>query len=244
MTAPTPIHETAEGDLKDWIFDGGDVKITFLLEDNVYTTKVSSHAMLLASPVWKKFIFPPWDPQPTAQSQIEPHSGVQESVMQNNALSSLQDSVTQDTSTPSSNTTEKSIDFTEDNAVALLLILQIAHLQFGKLSTQISSEKLLELAKLSDQYQCVGVLKPWIDSWIESAELQGPDWLGKENWLFIYWVFGRDYEFAQYSYELVFEVELDKSGQYCTEQGNNFPQISPPDIFGKEIIDVSIPFDG
>ncbi|PVH77245.1 hypothetical protein DL98DRAFT_591492 [Cadophora sp. DSE1049] len=42
-------------------FDGGDVEITVMIQGERVKGKVASQAMVLASSVWKKFIFPPWE---------------------------------------------------------------------------------------------------------------------------------------------------------------------------------------
>jgi len=44
-------------------FPKGDVEITVLYNGEVVKGYVESNAMVRASPVWKKFIFPPWGQQ-------------------------------------------------------------------------------------------------------------------------------------------------------------------------------------
>ena len=62
----------------DFIFERGDVDIKVKLPDGTMVTgKVSAEAMALASPVWKKFMYPPWQvlAQPESGSKnLEPGS--------------------------------------------------------------------------------------------------------------------------------------------------------------------------
>jgi hypothetical protein len=58
------MYKLAEADFN---FPDGDIDIEIRGGKNTITGRVSSAAMALASPVWKKFVFPPWEvPQSTA----------------------------------------------------------------------------------------------------------------------------------------------------------------------------------
>ncbi|CZR64692.1 uncharacterized protein PAC_14591 [Phialocephala subalpina] len=57
-------------------FNDGDVRIKVKYQDEEVVGSVVSHAMVMASPVWRKFIFPPWVPDsaaaaPTKQKEID-----------------------------------------------------------------------------------------------------------------------------------------------------------------------------
>jgi hypothetical protein len=103
------------------------VRILVTYQDEQVIGKVSSRALVLASPVWEKFLFPPW----IVEGQEE---GVKE------------------------------IDCTEDNADALLLLLNIAHLNFVAVPNYLKYEPLFQVALLVDQYQCLNLIKPWLES--------------------------------------------------------------------------------
>lgn len=114
--------------LDEFSFDAGDVTIKILENDEVFTGKVNSTAMMLASPVWKKFLFPPW-----------------------------------------ANGTEpvRELDFTEDDSDALLLLLKIVHPQCANLPATTFRLPLglnTDMAILCDQYNCLPLVKPWIQS--------------------------------------------------------------------------------
>jgi hypothetical protein len=87
--------------------------------------------MILASDVWKVFLFPPWSNQATAEP--------------------VQD-----------------LDFTEDNAEALLVLLCVVHLRFEDIMYDSPPKQvLIDLAFLCDQYFCHHLIRPWAGNWID-----------------------------------------------------------------------------
>jgi hypothetical protein len=96
------VEPNASGPLKadDFTFDCGDVdiKVKRSSEDTITVGKVSSSAMAMASPVWKKFVY-----SPLLRIQGE-HS--------------------------TRGVPIKELDFTEDDPLALLILLRVAHLRF------------------------------------------------------------------------------------------------------------------
>lgn len=224
VTTLPSTHKSANDLDTDWNFDGGDISITYTLGGKILTGKVSSHAMILASPVWKKFIHPPWRQRFDFRSVAEQEA---------NKQSLKQDLATDYKSEAPSTSVEKHIDFSEDDGWALLIILRIVHLRFGKVPELVSSAHLLEIAKLSDQYQIFAVLKPWLRSWIEDAEAEGYEVLGKERWLFIFWAFGKEVQFKNLANELVFESRSNKKNEYLTSKGEALQEPTPPQIIGK-----------
>lgn len=56
-----------------FIFPTGDVKMLVTYNNELVEGKASSHALVLASPVWTRFLFPPWASPPTANpTTMEP----------------------------------------------------------------------------------------------------------------------------------------------------------------------------
>lgn len=173
--------------------------------------------MILASPVWKKAIYPP---RTESSASNKPGS---------NPLFTPTSSVcSSDTST------RKHLDFSEDDGQALALLLRIVHLRFDKILTSVSSNLLLQLAKLGNRYLCSRVLKPWVLPWILTSEQEGLESLGKESWLFIYLVFRKKAELFRVFEELIREVKVDKCGKYITARGQPLEAPIPPQVFGKE----------
>jgi hypothetical protein len=59
------------------------------------------------------------------------------------------------------------VDFTEDNAEALLILLCIAHLKFEQtLNKTPSREILIQLTMMCNKYFCHDLVKPWIGDWV------------------------------------------------------------------------------
>ncbi|CZR64669.1 uncharacterized protein PAC_14567 [Phialocephala subalpina] len=96
------------------------------------------------------------------------------------------------------------IDFTEDDSVALLLLLNIAHLKFRRIPDQLPYKLLLQVAILCDQYDCVDLVRPWLKDtlWLRDEQLEFSR-MSQRQWLFIAWVFGRDRVFEQAAILLV-----------------------------------------
>ena len=125
----------------------------------------------------------------------------------------------------------KSIDFTDDSAEARLILLRIAHCQFSKIPLRLESGMILDMAVLCDKYDCVGLVKPWLDMWLvdEWSQYDRP---GNEQWLFIAWVFGREQIFEALARKLQREMTADDCGEGLTSTGESFPSLMPPDIIG------------
>ena len=176
-----------------FIFDSGDLHLLVTYSNDQYYFVVSSHAMSLASPVWKKFLHPPFSTLPSKE-ESESHLPY------------------------------KKLDFKEDDAEALFTLLRTAHLQFSKVPATLTFESILNIAVLCDKYDCVGLVKPWLNSWLanESTQYKEP---GHEEWLFVAWVFGRENIFKAFAAKLVCEVR--------TNSKEDFPTPMPPDIIGK-----------
>ncbi|KAF8852140.1 hypothetical protein BDZ45DRAFT_730369 [Acephala macrosclerotiorum] len=59
------------------------------------------------------------------------------------------------------------LDFTKDKIDALLLLLQIAHLQFANIPKRLPYETLHGVAVLCGQYDCRKLAKPWLADWLK-----------------------------------------------------------------------------
>ncbi|CAG8974922.1 hypothetical protein HYALB_00006709 [Hymenoscyphus albidus] len=148
-------------------FPDADRTILVTHEGQLVVGQVSSAAMSRASPVWKKFITPPFSRLvPTSRSE-----------------------------TPTSEFSSAESITSEDDSEALLILLKIAHVQFANIPTKLPFDKLLAVAVLVDLYDCVELIMPWVQSWVaDEATESMKD--GQESWLFIAWVFGREEVFV------------------------------------------------
>ena len=138
---------------------------------------VSSHAMSMACLPWKKFVHPPF---PT--------------------ISNDSNDVPKTDGTPNL----KQLSFEEDDADALVIILNIAHFQHDRVPDELAFQELVNLAALCDKYDCLRLMRPWMSPWLTQWEkLVLDDPTGHEDWLFVAWVFDRQRSFEILSKKLV-----------------------------------------
>lgn len=162
-------------------FGDGDLLAAATWQDERIVFKISSTVLANASPVWKKFIFPPFPKLPDAENE-----------------------------------TDVQLDFTEDDPDALLLLFRIAHLQFTKIPLTLKLDILLQVAVLCDQYDCVRLVSPWVEGWLEDKP-GGDDY--SSNWLFIAWVFGRESVFEEVARHWVQEISIGDQLEDLMDEG-------------------------
>jgi hypothetical protein len=80
----------------------------------------------------------------------------------------------------------------EDNPEVMLLILRIAHVEFRKIPSALDLDTLYQIAVVSDKYDCVEFLQPWIKGWLEPHDLTSSKIAGNA---FICWAFGKERAF-------------------------------------------------
>jgi hypothetical protein len=163
---------------------------------NPLSLTASSAALSLASPIWKKFLYPPWSPSPGSPQPVP------------------------------------QLDFTSDTPSALAILLRIAHLQFRRVPKSMCYSQLLQIAILCDQYACVDLVQPWLESWLADEKTVSME-EGQEGWLFIAWVFERESIFEELAKKLVFEIKTNKEGQCLTRNGVVMPEPMPNGIIGE-----------
>jgi hypothetical protein len=184
-----------------FVFSTGNVRLKARdpISKELVIGSVSSDALVLASHVWKKFLFPPWEEEGGAGSLAQ-----------------------------------KEIDCSCDGPVALLILLNIAHLQFRSIPATLPYLDLYNVAILCDQYDCVQLVQPWLETWLE---YHGKKPFKKiSSWLFIAWVFGTEGAFESLAAEMAREVQTNQNGD-CLDHRGNFIQYKymPPGIIGKGI---------
>jgi hypothetical protein len=110
----------------------------------------------------------------------------------------------------------KTLDFTNDDSEALLILINVAHLKFtGILISRMKYHDLLQVAILCDQYDCVHLVGPWLSKWLGTVDEQRVDATktGQENWVFIAWVFGMHHMFDYTSYHLANNMHTNEHGR-------------------------------
>lgn len=125
-----------------------------------------------------------------------------------------------------SEATKKEIELEDDDARALLLVLQIAHLRFEEVARELMLTTLINVATTCDKYDMVAVCRPLIPGWVkkfterDAGRLVFPS--GAILW--VYWAFG---------YESEFVVLADKLRMVATKDTVIKWKTTPPDFSGK-----------
>jgi hypothetical protein len=188
-----------------FIFAGGDIAIEATYKSEKVIGKVNKYAMAMASPVWNKFVFPPWKKEHESGSD-----GVK---------------------TP--------IDFLGDNSDALRLLLNIVHFQFQWIPEKIEYNELFNVTVLCDQYDCVGLLRPWFSRWFDQSVVDAiarkHEGLPSERWLFIGWVFGNRELFEKAMGMLVLRSRKSQDGHLLGASRADLEEPLVPGVTSKYI---------
>jgi hypothetical protein len=220
------------------LVEEGGTRIIVTYKKNRVVGMVSPYAMALASPVWKKFIFPPF-------RQMPPNSDTAVVLETAGTAESSEPVVTEKIATmklkassPSVEPREE-IDFAEDPAEALLILLNITHFRFTTVPLTIPLHILSDIAILCDQYDCVHLVNPWLSQWLADEStgwkpaprvFGGPS---REKWLFIAWVFGREQVLKDLSSSLVRSLCTYDEGDCAVLEARHGPM--PPGLLGRSI---------
>lgn len=97
---------------------------------------------------------------------------------------------------------------TDDDPVALAVVLNAMHLQTLKVPRKVSVQQLMQLAIFCDKYDCAAVVKPWVASW-ESGWTKSTVLNTQLQRLFIAWVFGVEAEFELLTHALVSKIAFE-----------------------------------
>ncbi|KAE8327617.1 hypothetical protein BDV39DRAFT_175370 [Aspergillus sergii] len=82
-------------------------------------------------------------------------------------------------------------------AIPFLILMLIIHHRSRMVPRQLSLDRIVEMARLVDYYECYEAVEPFVDSWLISQQLKSlsskywiPGSVGSaEKWIFISWVF-------------------------------------------------------
>lgn len=106
---------------------------------------------------------------------------------------------------------QNEIDLTGDDPDALLILLQISHLQFSNVPLHVEYMLFVHLADLCNVYQMTQLLHPWITRW-------QADWKpyalkeGYENLFFVAWVFSDRETYIAIATNWALKCTLDMDG--------------------------------
>ncbi|KAG9228732.1 hypothetical protein BJ875DRAFT_525635 [Amylocarpus encephaloides] len=198
---------------EDFVFEGGDVEILVQIANgDIIHGRVCSQVLCLASPVWKKFIFPPYQPLSTLQETSSGTQAHNSACLGEKPLAIL--------------------DFTEDNPEALKTIFNLAHLRRygGDIFSPIPVDKLHQIAILVDEYDCLDTVLRYLPYWLpRNRYSEEGAWIkpGNEEWLFISWVFGQSFMFRGIATRLTLELCVDLNGDLVLDDRYDTPLLEP-----------------
>ncbi|KAG4438574.1 hypothetical protein IFR05_005949 [Cadophora sp. M221] len=189
-----------------FLFDAGDVQILINYKEKILVGMICSQALLHASPVLKKLIFPPWKvappfpPVPKSEAELTESPKVRRSTLAVTSTSSKAPFAT--------------IDCIEDDGEAVL-----------RPSTSSCDVR---------KYMCVDLVKPWISTWTDNLEFR-TKYRMAEQVLYTHWVFVKEEEFEMVAKAILLEVKTSKYGQLLNKYGwiwsDPFPQGIAANIF-------------
>ncbi|KAH8651511.1 hypothetical protein BGZ60DRAFT_569153 [Tricladium varicosporioides] len=191
----------------------GDRQILVNYNGKIITGLVSSHTLRMASPVWKNFVSPPWtlardfvaectvaeEPQEgdTPDQYNDTSTGPAGTLKVSHRKRKREDNEDEDEGNVEIRLENKKtvLDFREDNANALLILLAIAHLKFKFVpQRELNDDQLMSLAVLCEKYQCLSTIGPFLPRWRKSGHA-GQVARDRHKGQYISWVFGWEQSF-------------------------------------------------
>lgn len=138
----------------------------------------------------------------------------------------------------------------DDDPVALAVILNAIHLQTSKVPKTVTFKQLMKLAILCDKYDCVPAVKPWVDIWIAPWRRSYATVPAVTEWLFIAWVFEAREGFETLTKMYVPKIAFSNNGNkgeksvvWASREGTSeswhqlsFDLYTPEAILGKSLL--------
>ncbi|KAF2708509.1 hypothetical protein K504DRAFT_503676 [Pleomassaria siparia CBS 279.74] len=113
----------------------------------------------------------------------------------------------------------KPILLPEQDAEMMVMVLNIAHGRFEGVTTPLSFQQTLNLARIMHKFQTNELLAPFMQTWIahHRESILTP---GYEQWLFIAYQFGLEDDFLQLSNHLMLNCMVNEHGQLLNLAGD------------------------
>ncbi|KUJ06369.1 uncharacterized protein LY89DRAFT_790537 [Mollisia scopiformis] len=165
MSSPSPQPDSLPSP-PEFTFANADIRLRIAYKGSEAYAHVSSQALALASPVWKNFLFPPWGNPVSTTPYIDnlAYDGYDREAQY--IVARIKEELKKFKSTLAVHPVQE-LDFTEDNAEALLVLLCVAHMKFSFMPTGLPSRELLiQIAILCKQYICAEMMAPFVQGWL------------------------------------------------------------------------------
>jgi hypothetical protein len=125
----------------------------------------------------------------------------------------------------------------DDDIEAMLLALRTAHLRFPELPKKnaLTLNALLNLKVICDKYNLVKIVWLFLDlhGWASCYILDiGFRRVSDPYWFFIAWTLGYEDNFGKLATYPVKKIRVDSLGDAIMEDGQRFPEDTPPGLLG------------
>jgi hypothetical protein len=114
----------------------------------------------------------------------------------------------------------KILDFTEDNHLALRILVDITHLRFSRVPCNLKLADLAEVAILTDKYDLTDLAAPWVKGWAEQLYPSIEEKGNESHWLRISWEYGFADTFHLVSSKICMGWSLVGAGMQGSCSGN------------------------
>ncbi|KAF2470750.1 uncharacterized protein BDR25DRAFT_32270 [Lindgomyces ingoldianus] len=122
---------------------------------------------------------------------------------------------------------QKKVRLTEDDPEIMILVMQVAHLQFKQLPDTLEYRQLLELALISHRYKTNHVLIPFLPKWTRPYQDKFLN-DGMEEWMFIAYQFGYEDDYLMLAKHLTLHCTLNEDGSLIAPSGKPLKGHFPP----------------
>lgn len=132
-----------------------------------------------------------------------------------------------------SNPSTRIVPLPDDHPAAMLLLVQIAHLRFLSVRDNLSRFMLYQLAVICDKYDCLELVAPWLQRWVDNHQFGGVYHAGDA---FICWTFGLESVFEAIMKKLIMETSWNEEAGVLVRHSARIPyedEIMPGDALGE-----------
>ncbi|SMR64265.1 unnamed protein product [Zymoseptoria tritici ST99CH_3D1] len=120
------------------------------------------------------------------------------------------------------------IDLSDDDPIALSILLYISHLRFEMVPSFLSLKQLFALSVLTDKYEATRMVRPWIAHWLSIWNFASMETKVANVW--IAWEFGLLGDFERIATALVLDAEIKDDSDSLFYNSKELPGEVPPGL--------------
>lgn len=126
------------------------------------------------------------------------------------------------------------IDLSDDDPIALSILLYISHLRFEMVPSFLSLKQLFALSVLTDKYEATRMVRPWIAHWLSIWNIASMETKVANVW--IAWEFGLLEDFERIATALVLDAEIKDDSDSLFYNSKELPGEVPPGLIGMRVL--------